>query len=46
MSPIQTDAKGDYIQIDYTPTKYQTALAKIFNRGETTSVETVEPGTT
>ncbi len=31
MSPIQTDTQGDYIEIDFTPFIYQSALSEIFS---------------
>jgi hypothetical protein len=32
MSPIQTDANGEYIEIEFTPYQYDTALMKIFDQ--------------
>jgi len=31
MSPIQTDSRGDYIDIEFTPFIYQSALSEIFS---------------
>lgn len=42
MSPIQTDDKGDYIEIDFTPLSYQSALLQTVNANS----DTPPPSTT
>jgi hypothetical protein len=35
MGPLQTDANGEYMEIQFTPYQYDTALSKILNQGPT-----------
>ncbi|GEM_PF-2501119 len=41
MSPIQTDAQGDYIDIEFTPYIYQSALSEIFNPATEEDLQTL-----
>jgi hypothetical protein len=44
MSPLQSDADGEYIQIEFTPYSYQSALLHVFN--PQTDTNTPQPGKT
>lgn len=39
MSPIQTDAQGDYIDIEFTPYIYQSALSEIFSPADPEDIQ-------
>jgi len=41
MSPIQTDAQGDYIDIEFTPFIYQSALSEIFSPASEDDIQNI-----